>query len=161
MSSLALAKAKELGTKLRDKASILRSKASVLGSQAQARAKEIMGLPQFNIYLAGFNIVVSLIALTVYSSSIGPYMNSRDTLLRLAGILIVSMGIYALGPLLPFTNLKFLLIALQSVILFYIGYWLVNGPSDRKAADNQAITDSLITKDDGSRCLPGTGTPKK
>ena len=124
----------------------------------RAKATTIAALPAFNTYLGGANLVLALISLSVYWSSMGSYLATGDVAIEFLKILALSAIVYKTGPLLPLTPLKGVLVLVEAIILFFIGYWFTNGPSDKKAADNAKITDKLATQPDGTRCLSGTGT---
>lgn len=124
----------------------------------RAKATTIAALPIFNTYLGGANLVLAVISLAVYWSSMGAYLTSGDIAIKFLQILALSAVVYNLGPLLPLTALKGVLVLIEAIIVFYIMYWFTNGPSDKKAADNEKITSKLMTQPDGTRCLSGTGT---
>lgn len=123
----------------------------------RAKATTFAALPEFNTYLGGANLVLSVISLAVYWSSMGSYLTSGDIAIKFLLMIGLSAIVYKLGPLLPLSALKGVLVLVEAIILFYILYWFTNGPSDKKAADNEKITSKLITQPDGTRCLSGTG----
>lgn len=124
----------------------------------RAKATTFAALPVFNTYLGSANIVLTLISLSVYWSSMGSYLTLGDMAIQFLKILALSAIVYKMGPILPLSSFKGVLVLVEAIIVFYIMYWFTNGPSDRKAADNAKITDKLITQPDGTRCLSGTGT---
>ena len=140
-------------------ARIALGKQAAAGAAAlRAKATTIAALPAFNTYLGGANLLLAVISLAVYWSSMGTYLTMGDMAIKFLQILALSAVVYNLGPLLPLTALKGVLVLFEAIILFYIIYWFVNGPSDKKAADNETITSKLMTQPDGTRCLSGTGT---
>jgi hypothetical protein len=127
-------------------------------SALHAKATTILGKPEFNKYLAGANILLSIISFAVYYSSMGSYLTTTDILTKIIAFLLLSAIVYRTGPLLPLTLSKVVLVFTEVVLLISIGLWFTTGPSDKKAADNAKITDNLATQPDGTRCLSGTGT---